>query len=51
MSNITLEQAIRMLETEYERAKNLSYVRKPLAWALYQVWKKIDAKEVQRDGN
>ena len=40
---ITLEKTIKMLEEEYERAKNMEYVKKPLAWALYQVWKKVDA--------
>ena len=41
---MTLEQAIKMLETEYERAKKLKYVFNPLAYALYQVWKKSDSK-------
>lgn len=36
-------------ETVEERAKNMEYVKKPLAWALYQVWKKIDAKEGGED--
>ena len=39
---MTLEQAIEMLKKEYERAKNMEYVKKPLAWALFQVWKKAD---------
>jgi hypothetical protein len=40
---MTLEKAIKMLEEEYERGKKMEYVKKPLAWALYQVWKKVDA--------
>ena len=47
--NTELEKVIQMLDTEYERAKNMEYVKKPLAWALYQVWKKIDAKEGGED--
>lgn len=39
---MTLEQAIELLRKEYERAKNMEYVKKPLAWALFQVWKKAD---------
>ena len=39
---MTLEQAIEMLKIEYERAQKLKYVQKPLAYALYQVWKKAD---------
>lgn len=33
---------VEMLRTEYERAKKLPFVRKPLAYALYKVWKKVD---------
>jgi hypothetical protein len=40
---MTLKKAINLLEEEYERAKKLEWVRNPLAWALYQVWKKADA--------
>lgn len=39
---MTLEKAIKLLKAEYERAKNIPYVQNPLAWALYQVWKKVD---------
>ena len=41
---MTLEQAIEMLKTEYERAIKLDFVINPLAYALYQVWKKADRK-------
>ena len=44
---MTLEQAIELLRKEYERAKNLEYVKKPLAWALYQVWKKADRAKMK----
>ena len=36
---MTLEKAIKLLEKEYEWAKNQKFVRNPLAYALYQVWK------------
>lgn len=39
---MTLEDAKKLLDEEYERAKRLEYVKKPLAYALYQVWKKAD---------
>ncbi len=42
---LTLEDAIDMLKKEYERARNMEYVRKPLAWALFQVWKKVDKQK------
>lgn len=37
-----IEQAKKMLDLEYERAQKLEFVRNPLAYALYQVWKKVD---------
>lgn len=39
---MTLEQAIELLRKEYERAKHIPYVKRPLAWALFQTWKKVD---------
>lgn len=39
-----LSTAIKLLEIEYERAKKLKWIHNPLAFALYQVWKKADAK-------
>ncbi len=46
---MTLEQVIEMLKVEYERAQKLKYVQKPLAYALYQVWKKADKAERKRN--
>ena len=39
---MNLEKAKEILEEEYERAKSLTYVNDPLAFAMYQAWKKID---------
>ena len=39
-----LIKAMKLLKREYERAKCNDFVRKPLAYALYQVWKKADAE-------
>lgn len=41
---MSLEEAIEMLKTEYEKAMKQKYIRKPLAYALYQVWQKADKK-------
>jgi hypothetical protein len=46
---MTLEKAKQLLDEEYERAKRLDYVINPLAYALYQVWKKVD-KERSENG-
>ena len=40
-----LKKAIKLLEAEYERAKGMEHIRNPLAYALYQVWKKANAEE------
>ena len=40
----TLAKAVTELRDNYERAKTLSYVNDPLAWALYQTWKDFDGK-------
>ena len=37
-----IQKAIKLLEQEYERAKKSPFVQKPLAWALYQVWRRAD---------
>lgn len=41
---MTLEKAVNLLIAEYERALRLEYVRNPLAYALYRVWKMADRK-------
>ena len=45
---MTLEQAIKALETEYERAKKLEWVYNPLAYALHRVWRKADTSKQGR---
>ena len=45
---MTVEKAKQMLDKEYERAKSLGFVHNPLAYALYQVWKKADAERNER---
>lgn len=41
---MTINEAKKLLDEEYERAKLLEYVINPLAYALYQVWKIADKK-------
>lgn len=38
-------KVIKLVETEYEKAKKLEYVRNPLAYALHKVWKMADAEK------
>ncbi len=44
---MTFEQAISLLNKQYEKAIQSPYVKKPLAWALYQVWEMAD-KELKK---
>ena len=37
-----IEKAIEMLKAEYERASTLSFIRNPIAYALYHTWKRFD---------
>lgn len=46
---MTLEGAIKSLKIEYEFAKIRKYIKNPLAYALYQVWKRAD-KRVEKKG-
>lgn len=41
---MSLDGAIEHLKKEYERACKLEWVQNPLAYALYQVWKKVDER-------
>ena len=42
---MTIEKAIEILKANYEKAKLLSFVRRPVAWALYRTWEEVDRKE------
>lgn len=44
-----INTAIRMLRRKYEEGKSLSYVMKPLAWALHKVWIEYDRIEPRRE--
>lgn len=46
---MTLQKAIKLLEAEYERAKNLKYIHNPLAHALYRVWRMADGERKDND--
>ena len=42
VDQIGIVDIAKMIETEYEKAKKLDYVKNKMAFALYAVWKKID---------
>ena len=43
---MTFENAIDLIKQEYEKASESNYINNPLAYALYQVWKKADREIV-----
>lgn len=42
---MSLDRAIELLKVKYQLALDLRYIGKPLAWALYQVWKEADREK------
>lgn len=43
-----LQNAVKVLEEYYLRAVNIPFVRKPIAWALYQTWKRTERSQKER---
>lgn len=41
---MTLEKAIKLLQQEYDRASRLAFIKNPIAYALFQVWKMADKR-------
>lgn len=48
--NMILARAIKLLESEYKKAKTQEWIYNPLAFALYQVWRKADADHPTEKG-
>lgn len=46
---MTLEKAKNMIEEEYERAKNLEWIERPLAYALYHTWRRAEIEEREKE--
>ena len=42
---MTLKKALKLVESEYEKAKKLDYIYNPIAYALYPVWREADAHQ------
>lgn len=43
-----IEDALNLVEKEYEKSKDLEFVRDPVAYSLYKVWKLADADKRNR---
>ena len=48
---MTLEKAKELIDIFYEKAKSLEYVKDPISFALYKVWKMADNERKVRDGS
>lgn len=48
MAEISFPQAIGILKEKYKEARASKYVSKPISWALYQTWQKVDRIEKRR---
>ena len=46
-----LKDIYRMIEIEYQNANQCEHIRKPLAYALHEVWRRVDRKEKERNVN
>lgn len=44
---MTLERVIELLKEEYEKAKRLEFVKNPLAYSLYRVWRIVDKESAE----
>ena len=48
MKAIDFAEAVMIFHKEYEKAKQLEYVRKPIAYAMYNAWEIVDRRERER---
>ena len=46
-----LQNAFRLIEIEYDNAKRCKHIKKPLAHAIYEVWRRVDTREKERNVN
>ena len=42
---LSVDKAIDLLKKEFEKAQHIGYIRNPLAFALYSVWKLADCSD------
>lgn len=45
---MSIETAIKILIREYQKALKCGYVRNPVAYALYKVWRLADSTPVKK---
>lgn len=47
---MSIEKAIELLKKEYAKAQKQPYVKDPLAFSLYQTWKKVEQLTLNGNG-
>ena len=45
---MTIEKALKKVQDTYKAAQKLDYIKNPLAFALYKVWKMADADQPKK---
>ena len=45
------QNIFKLLEIEYDKAKKCKHIKKPLAYAIYEVWRRVDGREKERNVN
>lgn len=46
---MTIKKAKELLDIYYEIAKASEQIHRPVAWALYQVWKRADREAAKKE--
>ena len=42
LNRFSLEEAKKLIDEYYEYAKKKKYIQRPLAWAMYKAWQKVN---------
>lgn len=42
LNSFSLDEAKKLIDEYYEYAKTKEYIKRPLAWAIYKTWYKIN---------
>ena len=45
---VDIMTVIKELRKTYEESKNIPYIKKPMSYALYRVWRKVNTWEKER---
>ena len=48
---LVIDDVIKEFKEKYEYALKQKYIHKPMSYALYQTWKKIDKTEKKNESN